>query len=85
MKGEQLSKTGEYDKAAGLYESIIEETDIPWAYLALGKVRCFQKKYEEAIEVFEGLIKENASNVAAYDWLAKCYEETGELKKPRKC
>ncbi len=81
VKGEQLSKIGEYDKAADLYESIIEERDIPWAYLALGKVRCFQKKYEEAIEVFEGLIKENASNVAAYDWLARCYEKTDELKK----
>lgn len=81
VKGEQLSKLGQYDKAADLYENIIEERDIPWAYLALGKVLYFQKEYEEAIEVFEGLIKENASNVAAYDWLAKCYEETDELKK----
>lgn len=81
VKGEQLSKLGQYDKAADLYESIIEERDIPWAYLALGKVRYFQNEYEEAIEVFEGLIKENASNVAAYDWLANCYEKTNELKK----
>ena len=81
VKGEQLCNLGEYDKAADLYEDIIEERDIPWAYLALGKVRYFQKDYMEAIEVFEGLIKENSSNVAAYDWLAKCYEETGEMKK----
>lgn len=81
VKGEQLSNLGEYEKAADLYEDIIEERDIPWAYMALGKVRYYEKQYGEAIEVFEGIIKENSSNVSAYDWLAKCYEETGELTK----
>jgi tetratricopeptide (TPR) repeat protein len=81
IKGEQLSNLGEYEKAADLYEDIIEERDIPWAYLSLGKVRYFQKDYDEAIEVLEGLVKENSSNVAAYDWLAKTYEAMEELNK----
>ena len=80
IKGELLINMGEYEKAADLYEDIIEERDIPWAYLSLGKVRYLQEDYEEAVEVFDGLVKENSSNVAAYDWLAKTYEAMGELQ-----
>lgn len=81
IKGEQLTNLGEYEKAADLYEDVIEERDIPWAYLSLGKVRYLQEDYDEALEVFEGLVKENSSNVAAYDWLAKTYEALNELDK----
>jgi tetratricopeptide (TPR) repeat protein len=81
IKGEQLISLGEYEKAADLYEEVIEERDIPWAYLALGKVRYLQADYDEALEVFQGLIKANTSNVAAYDWLAKTYEAQGQFSK----
>jgi tetratricopeptide (TPR) repeat protein len=81
IKGEMLTNLGNYEAAADLYEDIIEERDIPWAYLALGKVRYLQEDYDEALEVFEGLVKENSSNVAAYDWLAKSYEALDELDK----
>jgi tetratricopeptide (TPR) repeat protein len=81
IKGEQLTNLNEYEKAADLYENIIEERDIPWAYLALGKIRYFQEKYDEALEVLEAIVKENSSNVAAYDWLSKTYEAMGELDK----
>ncbi len=80
-KGELLINLGEYDKAADMYEDIIEERDIPWAYMSLGKVRYLQDDFEEALEVFEGLIKDNASNVSAYDWLAKTYEAMNEFDK----
>jgi tetratricopeptide (TPR) repeat protein len=80
-KGELLIKLGEYDKAADMYEDIIEERDIPWAYMSLGKVRYLQEDYEEALEVFEGLVKENSSNVSAYDWLAKTYEAMSDFSK----
>lgn len=49
--------------------------------MVLGKVRFLQDDYEEAIEVFEGLVRDNASNVAAYDWLAKTYEAMEEFDK----
>ncbi len=80
-KGELLINLGVYDKAADMYEDIIEERDIPWAYMALGKVRYLQDDFEEALEIFEGLIKDNASNVAAYDWLAKTYEAMDDVEK----
>ena len=81
IKGELLTNLGDYETAVELYEDIIEERDIPWAYLSLGKVRYLQEDYDEALEIFEGLIKENPSNVAAYDWLAKTYEALDELDK----
>ena len=81
IKGDLLTTLGNYEIAADLYEDIIEERDIPWAYLSLGKVRYLQDDFDEALEVFEGLVKENSSNVAAYDWLAKTYEALDELDK----
>lgn len=80
-KGDALIKLGEYDKAADMYEDIIEERDIPWAYMSLGRVRYYQDNFDEALEIFNGLIKENSSNVAAYDWLAKTYEALEEFDK----
>ncbi len=80
IKGEILVNLNEYDKAANLYEDIIEERDIPWVYLALGKVRYMQEHYEEALDIFQELVKENASNVAAYDWLANTHEAMGDSR-----
>ncbi len=80
-KGELLITLGEFDQAVDMYEDIIEERDIPWAYMGLGKTYFFQKEYEEALQVFSGLIKSNPSNVAAYDWMAKIHEAMGELDK----
>ncbi len=80
IKGEILVNLSEYDKAADMYEDIIEERDIPWVYLALGKVRYLQKQYEEALEIFQELVNENSSNVAAYDWLASTHEAMGDSK-----
>ncbi|MCZ6803177.1 MAG: response regulator [Proteobacteria bacterium] len=48
IKGEMLTNLGNYDVAADLYEDIIEERDIPWTDLALGKVRYLQEDYDEA-------------------------------------
>jgi len=74
IKGTQLTNLGQYDKAVKLYEDIIAQRDIPWAYLSMGKVLYYQEKYDDALGVFQGLVEENTSNVAAYDWLAKTYE-----------
>lgn len=81
LKGEILIKQGRYDDAAELYEDLLEERDIPWAYLALGRVRYSQEKYYDAEELFERLINENPANVSAYDWLAKTLEALGEYSK----
>jgi tetratricopeptide (TPR) repeat protein len=79
IKGEQLITLKEYDKAAILYEEILKERDIPWAYLALGRVCYFKKEYEEAILILKKLVEDNSYNVTAYDWLAKSYEAIGEM------
>ena len=81
IKGDLLTKLGAYEPAADLYEDIIEERDIPWAYLSLGKIRHLQGDYDEALEVFDGMVKENPLNVAAYDELAKVYEALDEPSK----
>jgi len=83
-KGEILIKLGRYENAADLYENLLEQRDIPWAYLALGQVRYFQGKYYDAEALFERLINENPANVAAHDWLARTLEALGEYTKAQK-
>jgi tetratricopeptide (TPR) repeat protein len=79
-----LTILGEYEWAVDLYEDVIEERNIPWAHLELDKIRCLQQDYDETIEIFEGLVKENAANVGAYDELAKAYEALEEPIKAQK-
>jgi tetratricopeptide (TPR) repeat protein len=80
-RGEILQKLGRFDEASEFYEDIIEERDIPWAYMALARTRFLQEHYSETLEILEQLIRENPSNVAAYDLMAQTYERMGELNK----
>lgn len=78
-KGEFLIMLGQYQDAAQLYEDILEERDIPWALLALGKARYELGQYGEAEHIFESLIDDNPANILAYDLLARTLEKTGDL------
>jgi len=81
VKGEMLLKLGNYAAAVDFYEDIIEQRDIPWAYLSLARANYMQEKYLEALETLEELVRENPSNVAAYDLLADIHEAMGETDK----
>jgi len=70
-----LNKLGKYDETAALCEKLLEERDIPWAFLTLGQARIQQERYEEAEEIFESLIRDNPANVAAHDCLAQTLEK----------
>ncbi len=80
-KCEMLLKLANYEQAIELCEKIIEQRDIPWAFMLMAKAWYMLENYMEAIETLENLVRENPSNVAAYDWLAKSYEAIGEMDK----
>lgn len=81
VKGEMLLKLGNYDAAVNFYEDIIEQRDIPWAYLSLARAHYMQEKYLEALETLEELVRENPSHVAAYDLLADIHKAMGDSGK----
>ena len=84
LEGDLYIKLEEYENARTIYESVLSKRDIPWAQLGLGKVYFFKGDFLEAKELFQNIIDENRMFVEAYDWLAKTFEELGDLEEAQK-
>lgn len=70
-----------YDKAEAIFAAVLQERELPWAKLGLGKVFYSTEKYQEAATILEQLIEENPNYVFAHDCLAKVYLAQGDPKK----
>ena len=75
LKGEILTKLGDYGQAVSFYKEVINMGRFPWAVLALGKVTYLSENYDEALRIFSDLIKSNDKLMPAYDWLAKTLQK----------
>ena len=84
LKGEILTKKGDYTEAAVFYEEVLSMGNLPWAMLGLGKTKFITGDYNAAKGIFENIIAKNDKNVAAYDWLAFTHEKMGNLKEAQK-
>jgi len=84
IKGELYQKLSDFRAAEELYEKVLASREINWANYGLGKVLFFQGQFEEAKEVLEELIENNAKFVIAYDWLAKVENALGNKAKAQK-
>ena len=84
LKGEILTKKGDYTEAVLFYEEVLSMGNLPWAMLGLGKTKFITGDYDAAKEIFEKIIAKNDKNVAAYDWLALIHEKMGNLKEAQK-
>ena len=84
LKGEILTKKGDYTEAVLFYEEVLSMGNLPWAMLGLGKTKFITGDYDAAKEIFEKIIAKNDKNVAAYDWLSVIHEKMGNLKEAQK-
>lgn len=84
LKGEILTKKGDYTEAAVFYEEVLSMGNLPWAMLGLGKTKFITGDYDAAKDIFEKIIAKNDKNVAAYDWLALTHEKMGNPKEAQK-
>jgi tetratricopeptide (TPR) repeat protein len=84
LKGEILTKKGDYTDAAVFYDEVLSMGNLPWAMLGLGKIKFITGDYNAAKDIFEKIIAKNDKNVAAYDWLAFTHEKMGNLKEAQK-
>ncbi len=84
LKGEILTKKGDYTDAAVFYDEVLSMGNLPWAMLGLGKIKFITGDYNTAKGIFEKIIAKNDKNVAAYDWLAFTHEKMGNLKEAQK-
>lgn len=80
LQAELLIRSGDYDQAETLCQQIIDERELPWAMLNLGKVRFYQNRLDDAESLFERIIDANPNFVAAYDWRARVQEKQGNTE-----
>ena len=78
MKALLHLKSGEPDKARETYERVLQERDYQWAQTGLAKIRMANGEFEQARQIFQGVIAENRYYIDAYDQLALAYQNMGQ-------
>lgn len=74
----------EYEQAEGVYRQLIAARPLGWARLGLARSLVFQNRVDEGVELLEQLVRDNPRLMAAYDLLARCYEERGDHAQAQK-
>jgi tetratricopeptide (TPR) repeat protein len=78
MKAHLMLKSGEPGKARDAYERVLKEREYQWARTGLAKIRMANGEYEQARQIFQGVIAENRYYMDAYDQLASAYTAMGQ-------
>lgn len=71
-KAELYEKMEQFAEAQAVYEAVLDGRDVPWARMGLGRIAYRTGRYETAREIFADIIGQNANNMEAHDWLARC-------------
>ncbi|GAB3461837.1 response regulator [Massilia terrae] len=79
MKARLMEKSGQPDKARAAYEQVLAQREYQWARIGLAKIRLANGEFEQARQMFQGVIAENSWYLDAYDNLAKSFEGMGQL------
>lgn len=78
MKASLMLKSGEPEKAREAYERVLQEREYQWARAGLAKIRMANGEFEQARQIFQGVIADNRHYIDAYDQLAAAYEHMGQ-------
>jgi tetratricopeptide (TPR) repeat protein len=80
MKAALMLKSGEPGKAREAYERVLKEREYQWARAGLAKIRMANGEFDQARQIFQGVIAENRYYMDAYDQLARAYTEMGQAE-----
>jgi CheY-like chemotaxis protein/thioredoxin-like negative regulator of GroEL len=78
MKAQLMLKSGEPGKAREAYERVLQEREYQWARTGLAKIRLANGEFEQARQIFQGVIAENRYYMDAYDHLAQAFAGLGQ-------
>jgi tetratricopeptide (TPR) repeat protein len=59
---------------------VLQERDYQWAKSGLARIRMANGEYEQARQMFQGVISENRYYIDAYDQLALTYQSMGQME-----
>jgi tetratricopeptide (TPR) repeat protein len=80
MKARLMEKSGQPAKAREVYERVLEQREYQWARAGLAKIRMANGEFEQARQIFQGVIAENRYYIDAYDQLAGAYQNMGKME-----
>jgi tetratricopeptide (TPR) repeat protein len=80
MKAKLMEKSGQPDRAREVYERVLEQREYQWARAGLAKIRMANGEFEQARQIFQGVIAENRYYIDAYDQLAGAYQNMGKME-----
>ncbi len=78
IKGDALERASDHLAAEAHFRQVLEQRELPWAQLGLGRALFHQQRYAQAQEVLEQAIEMKENFVAAYDWLARVQAALGQ-------
>ncbi|MBK8973708.1 MAG: tetratricopeptide repeat protein [Hahellaceae bacterium] len=71
---------GDYAHAKKVFQDVLKNRPVEWARMGLAKALFMEGNVQEASALFDDIVKENAQNLEAYDWLAKCQKQAGQTR-----
>ena len=80
MKARLMEKSGEPERARETYERVLAQREYQWARAGLAKIRLANGDFEQARQMFQGVIAENRYYIDAYDGLALAWQGMGKLE-----
>jgi CheY-like chemotaxis protein len=78
LMGESMLGLKRHDDASNLYREVLEDRELAWAKIGLGRTLYYLKSLHEAEDIFKQLVKEQPNVTESYDWLAKIQIALGE-------
>ena len=84
LRAELHASLKEHEQAEAVYRQLIAARPLGWARLGLTRSLAAQGRTLDAIDLLEQLVRDNPRLMAAYDLLARCFEERGEHAQAQK-
>jgi len=76
---ELMLRTGQYDQAQKLYQSVVEAKTLPWAKLGVARSLLDEGQTAKAVSTLENLISEDPNYADAYDVMGRAQFEQGKF------
>ncbi len=77
-KSELCMVINDFQTAEKIYQDTLEQRELPWALMGLGKIHFLQGDYTKGAAFFQKVISHNPMILEAYDWIAKIHEQKGD-------
>lgn len=78
LKAELCAQSGRLGDASEIYRSILDQRDLPWARLGLGRIYFEGGHLDDARQMFEQLILAHPSFPQGFDWMSRILVAQGD-------